>query len=224
MYFVYGKPGSPCITSVAQRLVTEAKSQCWKRKWKLGVIGIIWRLCSDNRVYIGVIFGTMENKMGTTIAEIYHSRNLLKIFELNYGKCCRTTKDVSTYKQHLHKGHESQTWGVPQTRGTVLEVPIIRTIVFWGLYWGFRIWGNYHLAAATSTAATAAAAAKAAAMTAAKIQHDQQSPNSANTNPKPTPQAPPPTTANIAHTKTGRKSDQGITSWNQNCSGTQVYK
>ena len=30
-------------------------------------------------------------------------------------------------------------------RGTILVVPIIRTIVFWGLYWGPLILGNYHL-------------------------------------------------------------------------------
>ena len=30
-------------------------------------------------------------------------------------------------------------------RGTILEVPIIRTIIFWGLYWGPLILGNYHL-------------------------------------------------------------------------------
>ena len=27
-------------------------------------------------------------------------------------------------------------WGFPTTRGTILGVPIIRIIVFWGLYWG----------------------------------------------------------------------------------------
>ena len=30
-------------------------------------------------------------------------------------------------------------------RGTCLGVPIIRTIVFWGLYWGPFILGNYHV-------------------------------------------------------------------------------
>ena len=29
--------------------------------------------------------------------------------------------------------------------GTFLGVPIIRTIVFWGLYWGSPILGNYHM-------------------------------------------------------------------------------
>ena len=33
----------------------------------------------------------------------------------------------------------------PKMRGTILGVPIIRTIVFWGLYWGPLILGDYHL-------------------------------------------------------------------------------
>ena len=33
----------------------------------------------------------------------------------------------------------------PKIRGTLLGVPIIRTIVFWGLYWGSQILGNYHI-------------------------------------------------------------------------------
>ena len=36
-------------------------------------------------------------------------------------------------------------WGFPKIRGTILGVPIIRIIVFWGLYWGSPILGNYHL-------------------------------------------------------------------------------
>ena len=38
-------------------------------------------------------------------------------------------------------------WGLgfPKIRGTFLGVPIIRTIVFWGLYWGPLILGNYHV-------------------------------------------------------------------------------
>ena len=31
-------------------------------------------------------------------------------------------------------------WGFPKIRSTILGVPIIRTIVFWGLYWGPLIW------------------------------------------------------------------------------------
>ena len=36
-------------------------------------------------------------------------------------------------------------WGFPKIRGTILGVPIIRTIVFLGLYWGSPILRNYHL-------------------------------------------------------------------------------
>ena len=32
----------------------------------------------------------------------------------------------------------------PKLGGTYLGVPIIRTIVYWGLYWGTLILGNYH--------------------------------------------------------------------------------
>ena len=39
---------------------------------------------------------------------------------------------------------EGTTRRFPKIRGTLLGVPIIRTIVFWGLYWGPLILGNYH--------------------------------------------------------------------------------
>ena len=35
--------------------------------------------------------------------------------------------------------------GVSQNGGTLLGVPIIRTIVYWGLYWSPLILGNYHV-------------------------------------------------------------------------------
>ena len=35
--------------------------------------------------------------------------------------------------------------GFPKIRGTFLGIPIIRTIVFWGLYWGTLILGNCHI-------------------------------------------------------------------------------
>ena len=34
-------------------------------------------------------------------------------------------------------------WGFPKIRGTFLGVPMMRTIVYWGLYWGSLILGNY---------------------------------------------------------------------------------
>ena len=42
--------------------------------------------------------------------------------------------------------HRKRTiWGFPKIGGTFLGVPAIRTIVFWGLYWGPLILGNYHM-------------------------------------------------------------------------------
>ena len=38
-----------------------------------------------------------------------------------------------------------QIWEVPKIRGTILGIPLIRTIVFWGLNWGTPILGNYHI-------------------------------------------------------------------------------
>ena len=35
--------------------------------------------------------------------------------------------------------------GFPKLGGTILGVPILRTIVFWGLYWGSLILGKYHI-------------------------------------------------------------------------------
>ena len=42
-------------------------------------------------------------------------------------------------------GDQVGIWGFPKIRGTNLGVPIIRTIVFGGLYWGSPILGKYHL-------------------------------------------------------------------------------
>ena len=41
----------------------------------------------------------------------------------------------------------AEIWGFPKIRGTFLGVPIISTIVFWGLYWGSPILGNHHICA-----------------------------------------------------------------------------
>ena len=52
---------------------------------------------------------------------------------------------------HEHKdqecGQEGQPdiWGFPKIRGTFLGVPILRSIVFWGLCGGPLILGKYHL-------------------------------------------------------------------------------
>ena len=36
-------------------------------------------------------------------------------------------------------------WWFPKIRGTILGVPTKRTVVFWGLYWGSLVLGNYHV-------------------------------------------------------------------------------
>ena len=36
-------------------------------------------------------------------------------------------------------------WGFPKIRGTLCGVPIMRTIVFGGLYWGSLVLGNYQI-------------------------------------------------------------------------------
>ena len=36
-------------------------------------------------------------------------------------------------------------WGFPKIRGANLGAPILRSIVFWGLYRGPPILGNYYL-------------------------------------------------------------------------------
>ena len=40
-------------------------------------------------------------------------------------------------------------WKFTKIRGTFLGVPIVRTIVYWGLYWGPLILGNYHIGSTT---------------------------------------------------------------------------
>ena len=42
----------------------------------------------------------------------------------------------------LHLGKKIK--GFPEITGTFLGGPTIRTMVFWGLYWGPLILGNYH--------------------------------------------------------------------------------
>ena len=36
-------------------------------------------------------------------------------------------------------------WEFPKIRGTLLQVPILRIIVYWGLCWATLILGNYHV-------------------------------------------------------------------------------
>ena len=36
-------------------------------------------------------------------------------------------------------------WEFPKIKGTFLGVPILRIIIYWGLYWGTLILGKYHV-------------------------------------------------------------------------------
>ena len=45
-------------------------------------------------------------------------------------------------------------WWFPKIRGTFLGVPIIRTIVYWGLFWGPLILGNFQIPQNRSNFAT----------------------------------------------------------------------
>ena len=57
----------------------------------------------------------------------------------------RHSQETTVLGQHMALKQEGlQIWWFPKIRGTCLGVPIIRTIVYWGLYWGTRILGNYH--------------------------------------------------------------------------------
>ena len=41
--------------------------------------------------------------------------------------------------------YNKEIWGFPKIMGTIIRVPIIRIIIFWGLHWGPPILGNYHM-------------------------------------------------------------------------------
>ena len=41
-------------------------------------------------------------------------------------------------------------WEFPTIGGTILEIPLVRTIVFWGLNWVPPILGNYHICSDSS--------------------------------------------------------------------------
>ena len=47
--------------------------------------------------------------------------------------------------QHKSSWAISRKWYIPKIRGTIWGVPTIRTIIFWGLYWGPLILGNYQI-------------------------------------------------------------------------------
>ena len=51
----------------------------------------------------------------------------------------------SRYSASCYLPKKTLTWGFPKIRGTFLGFLIIRTIVFWGPYWGPLILENYDI-------------------------------------------------------------------------------
>ena len=84
-----------------------------------------------------LIMGTP--KRGTLILGNYH------IGDYTEDYCRGSLEDGSFYNSCLpywwlvaNVGNMIPIWGFPKIRGTILGVLIIRTIIFWGLYWLFR--------------------------------------------------------------------------------------
>ena len=60
--------------------------------------------------------------------------------------CPAPFERAADVKRSVSGLHESL--GFPKLRGTFLGAPIIKTTVYWGLYWGPLILGNYRLVVA----------------------------------------------------------------------------
>ena len=58
---------------------------------------------------------------------------------------CSLVLAISPTQNKTNDFETGTIWGFPKIRGTFVGVPIIRIIVFWGLYWGPLILGNYHM-------------------------------------------------------------------------------
>ena len=80
----------------------------------------------------------------TTCSGLPTNSYLLKVrpnaHALNQSVCCAFSVPFNSGALGTHLVPCNSIGGFPKIRITFLGVPIIRTIVFWGLYWG-----NYHL-------------------------------------------------------------------------------
>ena len=70
---------------------------------------------------------------------------LHKMYVAVMGSCRGLTKSKDKIQRVARDLLWSWYGGLPKIRVTPLGVPIIRTIVYWGLYWGTLILGNYHI-------------------------------------------------------------------------------
>ena len=63
-------------------------------------------------------------------------------FHVSLGECNRRETEP---RDAFSPSTDSRFGGFPRIKGTLSGVLIIRSIVFWGLYWGPLLLGNYHL-------------------------------------------------------------------------------
>ena len=64
---------------------------------------------------------------------------VVEVKELLEGLGVKSRTSLFRPRQHILLA-----WGVPKIRDTILGALIIGVLVFWGLYWGTPILGNYH--------------------------------------------------------------------------------
>ena len=87
--------------------------------------------------------------MGERTASLVQSMALGSKSRLKMSRLCKNARivprDPSKAGQSRSLQIREHLGGIPKIRGAFLGVPIVRIIVFWGLYRGPPILGNYHV-------------------------------------------------------------------------------
>ena len=88
-----------------------------------------------------------HSEYSLSIAMVFSDCGLLFLNFLNCSHLYRLPikEPPETAPERCRRVRLACIWGFPKIRGTCLGVPIIRIIVYWGLYWGPFILGNYHI-------------------------------------------------------------------------------
>ena len=68
-----------------------------------------------------------------------------RILILGTPSCWCTPMNLHKIQSSISFSMFASIWVFPKIRGTFLGVPIIRIVIYLGLYWGPLILGNYHL-------------------------------------------------------------------------------
>ena len=63
---------------------------------------------------------------------------------LRYSLGIKTLRLRTVIRERIGALGAALIWEFPEIMGTFVGVPIIRIIVYWGLYWGPLLLGNYH--------------------------------------------------------------------------------